>query len=98
MKIATIQFDDVRYNPERGAFEALVRLYDDGQTYSYPSHVCAPLHADFRVIARGLTEAARRAHRGKSPGLRSLRRQQTPAPMSPGRVSLIDRLLGSAAA
>lgn len=98
MKIARIQFGDVRYNPERGAFETLVRIYDDGQTYSYPSHVCAPLNAEFRVIARGLSEAARLAHGAKKPVLRSLRAQSAPLPAPARTMSLFHRLLGNVAA
>lgn len=98
MKTARIQFDDIRYNPERGAFETLVRLYDDGQTYSYPCHVSAPLHAEFPMIARGLDEAARRAHRARNPGLRSLQVRDRSAPPPHRPPSLLDRLLRNAAA
>lgn len=98
MKTERIQFDDVRYNPERGAFETLVRLHDDGRIYTYPCHVSAPLHAEFGVIARGLDEAARRAHKGRNPGLRSVRAQNRPAPTPVRPLSLLDRLLGNVAA
>ena len=55
MKIDKIQFDKVRYNPETGAFETLVKIHDAGETFSYPASVTAPLHAEYGLIVRGLT-------------------------------------------
>ena len=65
-----LQVSDVRYNPERSGFEALVRVHDRGETYEYPSHIVAPLQAEFALIARGLVEKAHRAHAAKSPAIR----------------------------
>ena len=61
MLIEKLGFDDVRYNPELSAFEALVQIREEGEVYSYPVHVLAPLHAEFNVIANGLTDKALRA-------------------------------------
>lgn len=63
MKIDRIQFDAVRYTPENGAFETLVRIHDQGQVFSYPAQVVAPIDADFAFVARRLTQAAHRAHK-----------------------------------
>ena len=72
-----LQVSDVRYNPERSAFEAIVRLHDNGETYEYPSHVVAPLQAEFPLISRGLVAKAHRAHRSSRPALR-MRRATAP--------------------
>lgn len=63
MKTDRIQFDAVRYTPENGAFETLVRIHDQGQVFSYPAQVAAPINADFTLIARRLTQAAQHAHK-----------------------------------
>ena len=63
MLIEKLGFDDVRYNPELSAFEALVQIREEGEIYSYPVHILAPLHADFNVISKGLTDKALRVHR-----------------------------------
>jgi len=100
MQTDKIQFDDIRYNPERGAFEALVRLHDGGEVFSYPTHVHAPLHAEYEIIARGLTLAARDMHHRKSPTLRS-HRIAAPiqlAPVSTQQKSLMHRFFGNLAA
>ena len=65
-----LQVSDVRYNPERSAFEAIVRVHDSGETYEYPTHVVAPLQAEFPLISRGLVAKAHRNHRSQSPQLR----------------------------
>lgn len=70
MRTDKLQLSDVRYNPERSAFEAVVRIHDNGDSYEYPTHVVAPLQAEFGLIARGLVEKAHRAHRSKAPALR----------------------------
>ncbi|MFU1478477.1 hypothetical protein ACM25N_12530 [Roseovarius sp. C7] len=71
MQIEKIEFDQVRYNPENGAFEALVKIHEDGISYSYPTQATAPLTAEFDVVTRRLHEAAARAHRDNLPALRS---------------------------
>ncbi|QYX56916.1 hypothetical protein K1T73_00400 [Roseovarius sp. SCSIO 43702] len=73
MQIEKIEFDQVRYNPEVGAFETLIRVREEGRTYSYPTSVTATLYEEFDVIARRLTERAAKAHRAKVPGLHASR-------------------------
>lgn len=70
MQTEKLELDQIHYNPERAAFEALVRIHDDGETLSYPVHVAAPLHADFALIARGLTRKAKVLHQSRQGGLR----------------------------
>ena len=99
MQIEKIEFDNVHYNPEREAFEALVRVHDGDRQFSYPAHVHAPLNAEFGFVARGLAQVARRAHRAKAPGMRLS--HATPVAtraVSEQQRSLLDRLLGKMAA
>lgn len=101
MKIEKIQFDNVRYNPEIGAFETLVKIHDQGQTFSYPAHVVAPLHAEFGIIARGLAQAGQNAHKRKDASGTVRLHHATPvksAVASASQKSLLSRLLGNAAA
>ncbi|MEX1234301.1 MAG: hypothetical protein WEB56_04860 [Roseovarius sp.] len=99
MKIEKIQFDNVRYNPEIGAFETLVKIHDHGQTYSYPAQVAAPLHAEYGIIARGLAQAASKAHKGASGKARLHHAEPPKAAMADAsHKSLLSRLLGNAAA
>ena len=74
----------IRYNPELGAFEALVRIFDAGEVYAYPVYLRAPLNAEFDVIARGLTQKARRAHRSPATDLRLVQPRPAPFPASCG--------------
>ena len=71
MHTEKLHLDDIRYNPELGAFEALIRIHDAGTIYSYPVYAAAPLHAEFGFIARSLAEKAQRKHRSTEPGLRA---------------------------
>lgn len=106
MQIEKIQFEDIRYNPEIGAFETLVRVHDGTRDYSYPVHMTAPLHADYGIVTRGLAEAARRAHRRGKPALRLAHAAQSaradadaPAQATAQTGgSLLDRLFGNRAA
>ncbi len=77
MRTDKLQLSDVRYNPERSAFEALIRIHDGNETYEYPTHVVAPLQAEFPLISRGLVSQAHRAHKSATPPLR-MRRAQAP--------------------
>lgn len=71
MQVEKLALEDIRYNPELGAFEAAVQIRENGESFSYPAYLLAPLHADFELIARGLTQKALRAHRSdKGHGLR----------------------------
>lgn len=99
MQIEKIEFDNVHYNPEREAFETLVKVHDKDRQYSYPAHIHAPLNAEFGFVARGLAQVARRAHRAKASGMRLA--HATPiavAPVSAQQKTLLDRLLGKMAA
>ena len=73
MRTDKLQLSDVRYNPERSAFEAIIRIHDGSETYEYPTHVAAPLEAEFPLISRGLVAQAHRAHRTATPALRMRR-------------------------
>jgi len=70
MEIRKLTMDEIRYNPERGAFEAQVRIRQGDDWFSYPAHVCAPLHAEYTHVMRGLVADAEAAHSGKRAGLR----------------------------
>lgn len=70
MRIEKLRIADIRYNPEREGFEALVTLHDGGLAWRYPSFVPAPMHAEFKLLARGLTARAVARHRSKEPGMR----------------------------
>ena len=70
METRKLTLDEIRYNPERGAFEAQVRIRQGDDWFSYPAQVCAPLHADYALVMRGLVADAEAAHRGKRAGLR----------------------------
>lgn len=78
MRVEKLQFDDVRYNPELGAFEAVVHIDDHGHRYAYPARMMAPLTAGFAHVARGLTASALAAHRHAA--LREMRLRRAPVP------------------
>ncbi|WP_299845610.1 hypothetical protein [uncultured Roseovarius sp.] len=77
MRTEKLQLSDIRYNPEYSAFEAIVKIHDRGESYEYPTHIVAPLQAEFSLIARGLVEKAHRAHQNETPTLR-LRKATAP--------------------
>ncbi|MDQ2093904.1 hypothetical protein [Rhodalgimonas zhirmunskyi] len=82
MRIEKLRINDIRYNPEREGFEALVTVHDAGLAWRYPSFVPAPMHAEFKILASGLTARAIAAHRSNEPGMRMhLRPLVTTAPM-----------------
>ena len=66
-----LRIADIRYNPERAGFEALVTVHAGGRSYRYPSFVAAPMHAEYARVTRGLTERAMAAHKSGAPGLRA---------------------------
>ena len=70
MTVDILNLGDIRYNPEQAAFETLVRILDDGDVFSYPVQLRAPLQADFDIIAHGLTQKARHAHEAPISGMR----------------------------
>ncbi len=103
MKIEKIRFDNVRYNPEFGAFETLVKIHDRGQTYSYPAQVAAPLHAEPGLILRSLAQDASRVHKSRRGSAKDITRLHHAAPLKAvvadaSQKSLLHRLLGNAAA
>ncbi len=103
MKIEKIRFDNVRYNPEFGAFETLVKIHDRGQTYSYPAQVTAPLHAEVGLIVRSLAQMASKAHKSGHKAAKGITRLHHAAPTKSAiadasQKSLLSRLLGHAAA
>ncbi len=73
MRADTIRFDQIRYNPATEAYEAHVSVYDNDNAYDYAVSVCAPMTAEYGLIARRLTEAARAAH-NRARGAMRLRR------------------------
>ena len=73
MQIEKLHLDDIRYNPENGAFEALVHIHDADARISYPVDLKAPLTAEFAHIAHGLSTKAAEAHRNQTARLRSRR-------------------------
>ena len=66
MIVDGLGFNDVRYNPELAAFEALVYIREGKEIFAYPVYLPGPLNADFSVICEGLTEKAIRSHSGKA--------------------------------
>lgn len=81
MHTQTIAFDQIRYNPGTGAFEAHVRITDRTDTLDYAVSVPAPVTADYAFVARRLAEAARVAHSRGRGGLR-LRRAMAAASLA----------------
>lgn len=70
MRIEKLRISDIRYNPEREGFEALVSVHDGGLAWRYPAFIAAPLHAEFELISRRLSQVAIAAHRSAEPGMR----------------------------
>ncbi|MEQ9258228.1 MAG: hypothetical protein RIG84_03930 [Roseovarius sp.] len=79
MHIECLSLQQVRYNPERSAFEALVNVVEAGTSYRYPVEVKAPLNAEFGFVSRRLSEAARQIHRHAPAREMRLRRAPVPA-------------------
>lgn len=69
MQIDKLQLTDIHYNAEFECFETKVTIQDGREIFVYPVHINAPITAEFAVIARGLTEKARRQHRAPDKGL-----------------------------
>ncbi|UYV37670.1 hypothetical protein N4R57_00680 [Rhodobacteraceae bacterium D3-12] len=70
MQTEKLQIAEIRYNPEREGFEALVSVFDAGHSYHYPAFIAAPMHAEFELVSRGLSQKALEAHRSARPGMR----------------------------
>lgn len=68
MHINKLQLTDIHYNAEFECFETKVTIQDGAEIFVYPVHMNAPITAEFAVIARGLTEKARRQHRSPDRG------------------------------
>ena len=71
MTVEKLRISDIRYNPEREGFEALVTVHEGTHSVRYPSFVAAPIHAEYDLVARGLTERALAAHKSGRPALRN---------------------------
>lgn len=69
MHITKLQLTDIHYNAEFECFETKVTIQEGNEIFVYPVHVNAPITAEFTMIARGLTEKARKAHTSPSKGL-----------------------------
>lgn len=69
MKIDKLQLTDIHYNAEFECFETKVTIEDGRELFVYPVHIKAPITAEFAVIARGLTEKARKQHRAPNKGM-----------------------------
>ncbi len=94
MQHQKLQLENIRYNPEQSAYEARARVYDNGDVFDYPVHVCAPLNAEFSHVTRSLSQKARDAHSAPQGTLR-LRRARTirvkPRPAT--RTTVADRFI-----
>ena len=86
MQTEKLQIADIRYNPERVGFEALVTVHENGRAYHYPAYLSAPLHAEFELVSRGLTHKALVAHRSRRPGMRMQLRPLVPQGASQGEM------------
>lgn len=69
MHISKLQLTDIHYNAEFECFETKVTIQEGNEIFVYPVHINAPMTAEFAVIARGLTEKARQAHKSPEKGL-----------------------------
>ena len=69
MHISKLQLTDIHYNAEFECFETKVTIQEGREIFVYPVHINAPITAEFAVIARGLTEKAKRQHRAPEKGL-----------------------------
>ncbi|SLN25900.1 hypothetical protein PEL8287_01195 [Roseovarius litorisediminis] len=96
MYIEKLYLADVRYNPELEGFEALVEIRDKTGSYAYPTHIKAPMNADFKMIARSLTQKARKTHLRPDPALRLRKAVQTAA--RPDPMAWFERLRAGIAA
>ena len=83
MRIESLNIQNVRFNPEEGAFEALVGLTESGQSYSYPVQVKAPLNAEYGFVTKRLANRAKAMHRHAPVRRMRLRRASVPAEVSP---------------
>lgn len=88
MRTEKLQLSNIRYNPEAEAFEALVRIHDQGEVYAYPAQLRAPLQTDFARVARALTEKAKSAHSAPRTALRLRRHTLTRPQATPSRPRL----------
>jgi len=98
----TTRIENVTYNPAARAFEARVSIADDGEIFTYPCALRAPMDMDITLAARRLVELAQRRHqRAERPTV--ARRPDTflaphiPAEVSSATDALWQRMLGRAA-
>lgn len=62
MRTKVMNISQPVYNPEEGAFEAILRLFDAGQVHTYPVRLHAAPHAAFDHVAPGLKARALHDH------------------------------------
>ena len=98
----TVQIHTVTYNAASRAFEARVSVIDDGEVFTYPCALRAPMDMDSTLASRQLAEMARRQH-GRAAGSTRSRRPANvlaayvPAEISSATDALWQRMLGRAA-
>ena len=61
----------IRYNLEFSGYEAIVFIEEAAESFSYPSFVPAPLHAEYGWVMAQLASQARRKHRSANPRQRA---------------------------
>jgi hypothetical protein len=96
------QIHNVTYNAAARAFEARVAITDDGEVFTYPCSLRAPMDMDSTLAARRLVELAKRRHNRQERGPVSRRPENVlnayiPAEVSSATDALWQRMLGRAA-
>ena len=100
--MTTTQIHNVSYNAATRAFEARVSITDDGEVFTYPCALRAPMDMDSTVAARRLAELAQRQHaRAVRPTLSrrpaNVFSAHVPRDISSATDALWQRMLGHAA-
>lgn len=98
----TVQIHTVTYNAATRAFEARVSIIDDGEVFTYPCALRAPMDMDSTLAARRLADMARRQHTRTAGATRSRRPANVfaayiPAEITSATDALWQRMLGRAA-
>lgn len=98
----TVQIHTVTYNAAARAFEARVSILDDGEVFTYPCALRAPMDMDSTIASRKLADMARRQHGRKARPTLSRRPADVlaayiPADVNTATDALWQRMLGRAA-
>ncbi|MEC8666737.1 MAG: hypothetical protein VXY45_02775 [Pseudomonadota bacterium] len=98
----TTQIQNVTYNPASRAFEARVSITEDGEIFTYPCALRAPMDMESTLAARRLVELALRRHAREARPTVSRRPENVFAAHIPDEVAhatdaLWQRMLGHAA-